>query len=995
MATKFIEDAYRFLNLVLPEAPIYGAGEIEKSTGKFKQYICNNKGTIIEHNRDGAIAKLNTYFALASYKQGWYKNANNKFKFRTQENVAKLRCLWLDIDAGKPQSVYHNAEEALRATAKFIKDTKLPLPTTVLSGTGLHLYWPFEASIEPNNWTAMAGMLKNLCVAQGYDADHSRTTDPASVLRLPGTINYGKDGVARVVRVLAWSETYKVLDIAKTLLDATKRLGADVATPMRTRPVGSGLATPPPPDASFHFYFDNFEAPLRDARNIFKECLQFREAGKGDYSRWFNMMTVAKHCQKGREVAHFVSKMDPTRYDAATVDDKYDKALESDGGPALCSTFNKTSPGICQRCRHWGKINSPISLGDEHMKEVVVELKAAPPPNVRPMKAVMEPTKQVTAFKSTEFEVRPNDGVYWVKREKVATTGGEHEWVTRDYKILDSWIYIHGITDDSTLGATERSYIIRKETHNRAPEDLLFPISEAFGAQKITTWLAHHGLLPVHPKFNKQVQDFMSTYLASVQNTIDASQVQSHFGWVDASDPVTGNLYSGFIIGDSMYSEQGVTPVKLNDRAKRLADTLETSGSLEDWMLIPHMYQKLKQPFGALMILASFAAPFMRYGNGTATNVAYNFWDLRGGKGKTTALRAAAGVWGNPLYMLQGKSDTHSSRFQKFAVYKNLPCFIDELTTMDTDDVAALVYDLVNGREKSRATKAGTDLAVSGTWDTITMITSNRSLYESLRNYRVQSDATCMRVVEMGCDFDDYTGTPMQQYIAEIADSIDVNYGLAGRAFMRWCFKHPDVFSTVSNYARAFALKHMKQSDERFWLYGLAMPLAVGYLTNTAGLTSYDMKWLTDYVVNTVLPTIRGAVHTDVPTGETLLSEFLNAHIDETLVVTSRRRPTDVKDSGELGMDAYVKMYPRNKLSIRVEQDKGMYYVSSKALSHWCLTHRVSLNMLLSDLKARGIWTNKNTIQVSLGKHVKIMDRSRTMVYVFQLDTEVYDDDTF
>jgi hypothetical protein len=59
----------------------------------------------------------------------------------------------------------------------------------VVSGNGLHVYWPLSEAIDPETWLETAKRLKRMCEVAGLYADPSRTADVASILRPVGTMN--------------------------------------------------------------------------------------------------------------------------------------------------------------------------------------------------------------------------------------------------------------------------------------------------------------------------------------------------------------------------------------------------------------------------------------------------------------------------------------------------------------------------------------------------------------------------------------------------------------------------------------------------------------------------------------------------------------------------------------------------------------------------------------------------------------------------------------
>lgn len=150
-------------------------------------------------------------------------------------------------------------------------------------------------------------------------------------------------------------------------------------------------------------------------------------------------------------------------------------------------------------------------------------------------------------------------------------------------------------------------------------------------------------------------------------------------------------------------------------------------------------------------------------------------------------------------------------------MYHNLPILIDEITGMSAGDIANMLYDLVNGREKNRSNRQGTELQRGGSWQTITVSTSNQSLYEMLKSFREQTLATSMRVIEMRCDFKDYTGdTEITDKIDSVMTAVHSNYGLAGREFIKYILADSNIKQEVTDSVSQFSAKYRRNNDERF-----------------------------------------------------------------------------------------------------------------------------------------------------------------------------------
>ena len=131
---------------------------------------------------------FNVYFACASFQES---------EKRTQDNAEYMKSFWLDLDCGEGKP-YPSQTDALEALLSFCKTVKLPAPTIVNSGNGIHVYWILKNAIHKDEWNPIAKNLKNLCKEKGLEADPAVTADSARILRVPDTLNYKTDPPAEV-----------------------------------------------------------------------------------------------------------------------------------------------------------------------------------------------------------------------------------------------------------------------------------------------------------------------------------------------------------------------------------------------------------------------------------------------------------------------------------------------------------------------------------------------------------------------------------------------------------------------------------------------------------------------------------------------------------------------------------------------------------------------------------------------------------------------------
>ncbi len=315
--------------------------------------------------------RRDVYFALATFKDP------NAPKPRAQENVVRIKSLWIDIDCGEEKAKalkgYLDKEAALLALEEFLIKTKLPEPALVDSGGGIHGYWVLDRELSREEWQPLADGLKELCLKEGLLIDAGCTADAARILRVPNTYNF-KEETPRQVRLLSPPDTTYSVDIIKSVLPevAPKPLaglsGKKNLSPLTKALMGNQVC-----------YFKNIM--LRTAKGT--GCQQLahiyqnqHDSSQVDYNMWRAALSVAEHCEDRDRAIHKLSEKHPN-YDPTETENKASDTRGEGKGPFLCTTFSEYRPGGCDGCKHLGKIKSPIVLGREiaESKETEVTVK--------------------------------------------------------------------------------------------------------------------------------------------------------------------------------------------------------------------------------------------------------------------------------------------------------------------------------------------------------------------------------------------------------------------------------------------------------------------------------------------------------------------------------------------------------------------------------------------------------------------------------------------
>ena len=327
---------------------------------------------------------------------------------RTGHNVAFLRSLWLDIDAGqaeagKPPKPYPDARSAAGAVLSFCQAAQLPPPMLVSSGYGLHVYWPLQADLLPSEWKILANGLKALCVWHNLHADPARTADITSVLRTPGTHNR-KGPQDRLVKCFQLVERYSLSHFQFLRKDQpeSKRISLTVPDYLRNRERRDLLAAATLPSDRPAVYADQVAAQcaqlaaMRDSRGIMPEPL------------WYAALGVLAYCEDGDAKGQEWSA-GYAGYSEAETAERLERAREF--GPTTCERFASLTPDSAARCRSCallGKIKSPI-VAPRGLAEVPSAAPAAMNGHAS-AEAIFEPLVAGSARKFIRFPDTNDDG---------------------------------------------------------------------------------------------------------------------------------------------------------------------------------------------------------------------------------------------------------------------------------------------------------------------------------------------------------------------------------------------------------------------------------------------------------------------------------------------------------------------------------------------------------------------------------------------------------
>ena len=215
------------------------------------------------------------------------------------------------------------------------------------------------------------------------------------------------------------------------------------------------------------------------------------------------------------------------------------------------------------------------------------------------------------------------------------------------------------------------------------------------------------------------------------------------------------------------------------------------------------------------------------------------------GTGKSSALKVAQAVWGDPLRGVNALNDTANSMAKKFGFLNNLPAYWDEVRMRDeVRNLVRLIYQMGQGKEKSRLS-ASSKMQEMGTWSTITTLATNESVLDHVDAISSSTDAGRLRVFEVDVPKRALTDTSAPFKLRDLAN----NYGHIGEQYAAWLAKNHNQVDHLVQQLQMRVVKDLKATNnERFWIALAAVLLAASLLANRLGYIKTDTnafrKWL-------------------------------------------------------------------------------------------------------------------------------------------------------
>ena len=918
--------AREFLQKILPSEGFYCLARPHQK-GYFLHRTFSDLDKMVRVSQEMDAMEHDVYFCIASLKQERVydptkNNGSGGHRYRTKANIHQLKSAFFEVDVLRPDEMegateedlerkYSSKDEALQDLKRFCKALDWPLPSLVSSGWGYHIYWPLTEPVKPSDYEVFIKKMKLAAKKLEFKLDIS-AADISRVFRVPGTRNHKRRYSKQKVEVLKMMPEVGFDDLTSKL-DAYLQ-GQHVDT--------SGIVprTHLPDYLNFgDSNLDDIQEPLK-LRPIVENCGAIRECidMKADvsYHHWYHTLQVVRHCENGEALAHKISALGKD-YDQSETDKMLRSLTEKGIPPTLCKTFANDSTA-CQACPHWGKINTPASLGRD-TKKLREEIKLA---MVQGSGKIPEPP--------FPYKMSKDSGITITQRDK---EGNQFEETIFPYEVKPV---------KRLFSEREHKEITLWQAHTPSDgtQDIELPSSALYDKRAFSIALADAGIYSDLSRVDA-LRGYMVSYTQEVQKLLPKEYMYSRMGWRDDQK---------FVLGSQIYASGGVFPCSF-ERTGRVADAVHSSGSLDEWREIMTFFEGEEYAGHQLAIGAGFGSILM-----PLTGILGGIINIMGrsGEGKSTVQKVINSIWGHPTRMMlpaEARSSTYNAKISFINMMNNLPVCAEEITNASIDEVGSLAYAITQGSEKWRADIKGSIRESQGGWCTIMVSSSNTSLHEKLHNQQGAS-AKALRIFEY------YLPKTTTHSIIEYQQGVDLpllnHYGTAGPEYLRY---------VIANIDRAKALVQKFTSDmyyglslkpeERVWAAVLACSITGLQLARELDLHKFNLEDVRLFAFNQT-KYMRKAVRDMSPTTAEILTNYLNENIRNMLVIESTGSDQAASTT------SYVIQKPYGSLDIRYEVDSEHILISQQAFREWCAENSVMYREVLRDAEHLSIVINSS-----------------------------------
>lgn len=899
MTDDFSTDIVSFFNKILPSGILCIATALYRNgdMGFWRQEAFQGHDDFIAGVARKKLKdpERDLYFALGSLASNSIV-VDGEEKIRIKKNIKTLKCFFSDLDV--KEGYYDSWQAALEDLKQFCINHSFPKPIIVFSGLGLHVYWPLEDPLSKEDWEPIAINFELILKAAGVKIDTARQKDCASVLRIPNTVNHKHSGsMVRILmdaeeisnevffsRIVALSEKFKIPEINRA-----KRIFSPLSIP------GTQIKDASLPQDVVTEY------PESDFDKILDNCLQMQDAvrtGCIGEPLWARVLGVCQFTTDPEGSAQRVSENHPEYVKTKTLQKLNNRSAMS--GATLCATLDSFNPGLCNSCKHFNLIKSPIVLGYKRNSTVT----AHDLDSIIDAEGAISKEK-VLEYMPSGFSHRKGSGGILVN----GGPEGNKTTVLYPYDFLPKKI-IYREKGDSFDSIWEAPI------PNHGSKEVTVPNGILSDAPSLTKLLGEKGIVVI-PSNKLNMSTYMSKYILELQKLARPHTLLSRQGWRDDN--------TAFVVQNKLYKSDGtVHHFKMSEDLLNSIPGLGEKGSLNSWVDAIQFYNVAGHEAHRFCLYAAFGSILFHMTGHSGVMV---YLSGKSGCGKSTVQKTINSLWGHPLLMLINGTEsgmTQNAFYGIMNAYNNLPVCLDEVSKLDAKVFCNLALSVSQGTGKKRSTRTGELSSNTENWANITFSSSNSDAYLTAASQNNDFTAEAMRIFQIRMSLasarskdeaDDFLNNHLMR-----------NYGLAGPRFVAHAVcKYDALKEKIDRSIKSMGNALKVAPQERFWIGLVATAAVAGTHAKKIGLLPNfpimsDIDW-----AMAQLRKARDYVGESTVSSKEIVSMFLDSHFDEMLIL-ERSDGDNIRPLRD----------PRSELSIRFERDTGNVFINTSKFKNFC-----------------------------------------------------------
>jgi hypothetical protein len=442
----------------------------------------------------------------------------------------------------------------------------------------------------------------------------------------------------------------------------------------------------------------------------------------------------------------------------------------------------------------------------------------------------------------------------------------------------------------------------------------------------------------------------MMSWVKLLHETRDSVK-SSPFGWNH-----NGPVLDGFVYGGHLWTPTGNKAAANGDA--EIARQYKPSGGTGPWVQAAMMITSQQRPALNAIVASAFGAPLVAFTG--QPGVLMSAYSKESGIGKSTALKIAQAVWGDPISAVQSLDDTQNSVMHKLGQLRSLPLYWDELKTEDhTRKFVNITFQTTQGKEKSRLSR-NINQREPGRWQTLLVSASNDSLLDYVVKYTSTTTAGLYRVFEFIVPRAK-PGSPGQLVPSDAAlmvAKLDNNYGAVGLEYAKFLgAHHAQIAKDMELLLQQLNTEVTSTPDERFWMVSLAAVILGARYANHLGFTTFDEVELKKFMLATLAEMrsqlqrqpVDMALELNV---SNVVAQFLNAMRQKHTVYTNRIHVGRGKPAaGSIKIDAARCDQSRlDGVYVQVGVDDKLLRISRQWLCEWLKDKGISSHIFTTAL---------------------------------------------